>query len=197
MYIPVTGLAIYGCLVGLGRLNEDLNAWQQSEAIKIYVVWILLYVVALATVKSSVCITIRRIASIQKPMRIAVWCLLALTWASFFVTFIGTITYCNPTRSLCKQLRTSTIQLKLTQNPRDTILDHQRTGWMRTAGRLPYYRPHSHRVHHCDRYGARRCARAHPVEHADEAAIEDSSLRIALLRLLVRSSLRNLGFISR
>ena len=108
MYIPVTGLGIYGCLVGLGRLNEDLNAWQQSEAIKIYVVWILLYVVALATVKSSVCITIRRIASIQKPMRIAVWCLLALTCASFLVTFIGTITYCNPTRSLCEQPHTLT-----------------------------------------------------------------------------------------
>ncbi|KAF2994474.1 hypothetical protein E8E13_000630 [Curvularia kusanoi] len=100
VYIPVTGLAIYGCLVGLGRMNKDLNAWQQAESIKIYIVWILLYVVALATVKSSVCITIRRIASIQRSMKITVWCLLGLTWASFLVTFIGTITYCNPTRSL-------------------------------------------------------------------------------------------------
>lgn len=196
MYIPVTGLAIYGCLVGLGRLNEDLNAWQQSEAIKIYVVWILLYVVALATVKSSVCITIRRIASIQKPMRIAVWCLLALTWASFLVTFIGTITYCNPTRSLCKQPHTFTIyRNKLTYNPRDTIPNYQWAGRMCTAGRFPHHRSHSHRVHHCDRYGARRRACTYFVEHANEAAIEDSSFCIALFCLLVRSFLRTHSFI--
>ncbi|KAI4677826.1 hypothetical protein J4E81_010756 [Alternaria sp. BMP 2799] len=99
-YIPVTGLAIYGCLAGLGRMNEDLNAWQQSEAIKYYLIWILVYVVALATVKSSVCITIRRIASIKKPMRITVWVLLAVTWASFLVTFVGTLAYCQPVRAL-------------------------------------------------------------------------------------------------
>ncbi|KAJ4410785.1 hypothetical protein N0V91_001713 [Didymella pomorum] len=99
-YIPVTALAIYGCMVGLGRMNEDLNAWQQSEAIKYYLIWILVYVVALATVKSSVCITIRRIASIKRPMRITVWVLLAVTWCSFLVTFIGTLAYCQPVRSL-------------------------------------------------------------------------------------------------
>jgi hypothetical protein len=102
VYIPVTGLAIYGCLIGLGRMNEDLNAWQQSEAVKYYMIWILVYVVALATVKSSVCITIRRIASIKRPMRITVWVLLAVTWCSFLVTFIGTLAYCQPVRSLCK-----------------------------------------------------------------------------------------------
>ncbi|KAJ4379593.1 hypothetical protein N0V86_004774 [Didymella sp. IMI 355093] len=101
-YIPVTGLAIYGCLVGLGRMNEDLNAWQQSAAIKYYLIWILVYVVALATVKSSICITIRRIASIKRPMRITVWILLAVTWCSFLVTFIGTLAYCQPVRSLCE-----------------------------------------------------------------------------------------------
>jgi len=104
-YIPVTGLAIYGCLAGLGRMNEDLNAWQQSEAIKYYLIWILVYVVALATVKSSVCITIRRIASIKKPMRITVWVLLAVTWASFLVTFVGTLAYCQPVRALCEYPR--------------------------------------------------------------------------------------------
>lgn len=119
VYIPVVGLAIYACLVGLGRLNEDLNAWQQSESIKYYIIWILLYVVALATVKSSVCITIRRIASIQKPMKITVWCLLAVTWASFLVTFIGTLTYCTPVQTICKSPATylHDIRLICTQGP--------------------------------------------------------------------------------
>lgn len=101
MYIPVVSLAIYGCLVGLGRLNEDLNAWQQVEAVKYYLIWILVYVVALATIKSSICITIRRIASIKRSLRITVWVLLVVTWASFLVTFLGTLLYCQPVRSLC------------------------------------------------------------------------------------------------
>lgn len=107
VYIPVVGLATYGCLVGLGRMNEDLNAWQQAEAVKYYLIWILVYVVALATIKSSVCITIRRIASIKKPLRITVWVLLAVTWASFLVTFLGTLLYCQPVRSLCQYNRIS------------------------------------------------------------------------------------------
>jgi uncharacterized membrane protein YhaH (DUF805 family) len=102
VYIPTTGLAVYGCLAGLGRLNVDLNAWQQAEAIKYYVIWILLYVIALATVKSSICMTIRRIASTQKSLKIAVWCLLAVTWASFLITFFGTLFYCRPVHALCK-----------------------------------------------------------------------------------------------
>jgi hypothetical protein len=100
--MPVVGLSTYGCLAGLGRLNVDLNAWQQSEAVKYYVIWILLYVVALATVKSSVCITIRRIASTKKPLKMTVWVLLAVTWSSFLITFLGTLFYCRPVRTLCK-----------------------------------------------------------------------------------------------
>jgi uncharacterized membrane protein YhaH (DUF805 family) len=71
-------------------------------SIKYYIIWILLYVIALATIKSSVCITIRRIASVQKPMKITVWVLLAVTWASFAVTFIGTLSYCQPVSAICE-----------------------------------------------------------------------------------------------
>ncbi|KAH8717022.1 hypothetical protein GQ44DRAFT_742103 [Phaeosphaeriaceae sp. PMI808] len=99
-YTVTTGLAIYGVLVGLGRLSEELNFWQQSEAMKFYIIWILNYVLALATVKSSICITILRIASNKTNLRIAVYVLLAVTWASFFITFIGTLTYCRPVRSI-------------------------------------------------------------------------------------------------
>ncbi|KAF1358600.1 hypothetical protein EJ07DRAFT_166838 [Lizonia empirigonia] len=94
VYMPVVSLAIYGCLVGLGRLNEDLNAWQQVEAVKYYLIWIFV------GSQSSVCITIRRIASIKRPLRITVWVLLAVAWASFLVTFLGTLLYCQPVRSL-------------------------------------------------------------------------------------------------
>jgi hypothetical protein len=67
---------------------------------KYYTIWILIYVVALATVKSSICITILRIASNKLNMRIAVYVLLAVTWASFFITFIGTLLYCQPVNAM-------------------------------------------------------------------------------------------------
>ncbi|KAI8933401.1 hypothetical protein NX059_010016 [Plenodomus lindquistii] len=100
VYTVATGLAIYGVLVGLGRLQDDLNPWQSAEAMKYYIIWILTYVLALATVKSSICITIMRIASTNSSLRITVHILLGITWASFFVTFIGTLVYCRPIRAI-------------------------------------------------------------------------------------------------
>ena len=67
---------------------------------KSYIVWILLYVLALATVKSSICITIMRIAQANTNLRIAILALLAVTWASFCVTFIGTLLYCRPVSAI-------------------------------------------------------------------------------------------------
>lgn len=41
-----------------------------------------------------------RIASTKINLRITVYALLAITWASFFITFIGTLFYCRPVRSI-------------------------------------------------------------------------------------------------
>lgn len=87
-------------MVGLGRVENDLNAWQWSESMKYYIIFILCYVVSLAVVKSSVCLTILRIATTLKPLRICVWVLLAVTWCSFMITFVGTLLYCSPVRAI-------------------------------------------------------------------------------------------------
>jgi hypothetical protein len=99
-YTVATGLAVYDVYIGLGRLTADLNEWQQAESMKFYIIWILVYVLALATVKSSICITIMRIASTKINLRITVYVLLAVTWASFFITFIGTLLYCQPVNAI-------------------------------------------------------------------------------------------------
>lgn len=59
-----------------------------------------MYVVALAMVKSSICITIQRIASTRKVLVYTVWILLGVTWASFLITFLGTLLYCRPVRTI-------------------------------------------------------------------------------------------------
>ncbi|KAH5251997.1 hypothetical protein HBI82_039470 [Parastagonospora nodorum] len=99
-YTVATALAVYDVYIGLGRVNAELNEWQQMHAMKFYIIWILTYVLALATVKSSICITILRIASNKVNLRISVYVLLAVTWASFFITFIGTLLYCQPVNAI-------------------------------------------------------------------------------------------------
>lgn len=102
VYGSVTGTAIYACLIGVGTRQAGLNTWMGENSMKWYVIWILQYVMALALVKSSICLTILRIASNRKALRISVYVLLALTWASFLVTFIGTLLYCQPTEAMWK-----------------------------------------------------------------------------------------------
>jgi hypothetical protein len=89
-------LTIRALLVGIGRRDKHLDAWHSSEAIKYYIIWILMYVTALATVKSSICTTIFYVTATQPRLRTAIYALLATTWASFFITFVGVLLYCRP-----------------------------------------------------------------------------------------------------
>ncbi|KAI1246372.1 hypothetical protein MGN70_013271 [Eutypa lata] len=95
-YVADVGLAIWAASSGVGTRNAKLNATHQTEGMKAYTIWILMYVVCLALIKSSVCTTLLRIAKIKLGMAIAVWCLLGVVWASFMVTFIGVLLYCRP-----------------------------------------------------------------------------------------------------
>lgn len=58
--------------------------------------WMMLYVVGLAIIKSSICVTLLRIASAQKVYRLFVWGLLVLTITGFLVTLIGILLLCRP-----------------------------------------------------------------------------------------------------
>lgn len=74
-----------------------MNEWMQSEAQKFFIIWITVYVTAVAFIKSSVCFTLLRICSdARNYIKAATWGLLALTWASFCVTFFGILTFCRP-----------------------------------------------------------------------------------------------------
>lgn len=100
MYTADVGLACYACWAGLGYRDAQLNAWQSERAMEFYIIWILVYVGALALVKSSACVSIYRISVATTGFRIAVWCLLFVLWASFFVTFVGTLLYCRPVQAI-------------------------------------------------------------------------------------------------
>lgn len=96
IYAVDVGLACHGATVGLGSLNKDLNTYMQVQGIKYLMIWMIIYVVGLAVIKSSICVTLLRIASTNNAYRISIFTLLGLTWASFLVTFIGILLYCKP-----------------------------------------------------------------------------------------------------
>lgn len=95
-YLADTCLAVYAATVGVGTANARLNAWLQTEAMKYYTIWILLYVAGLAQVKSSICAMIWRIGMVRRGVRVTLALLLGLVWASFLVTFAGVLLYCAP-----------------------------------------------------------------------------------------------------
>ncbi|KAI0134043.1 hypothetical protein BJ170DRAFT_183014 [Xylariales sp. AK1849] len=95
-YIADVAVACYAASVGVGTVNAKHNAFMSQEAPKMFTIWILIYVVSLATIKSSICVTLLRIGDTKAALRIAVWVLLFITWASFIVTFVGVLAYCRP-----------------------------------------------------------------------------------------------------
>ncbi|KAF1916849.1 hypothetical protein BDU57DRAFT_595411 [Ampelomyces quisqualis] len=131
-YTIATGLAVYDVYIGLGRVNADLNEWQQAQSLKYYIIWILIYVLALATVKSSICITILRIASTKINLRITVYVLLFVTWASFFITFIGTLLYCHPVRAIWTPMLVITGQATCAPVKTFIVIGHCATGKVNT-----------------------------------------------------------------
>ncbi|KUI70258.1 hypothetical protein VM1G_05934 [Cytospora mali] len=95
-YIADVGIAIRAATVGVGTIDARLNEWMDVQAMKFFTIWILVYVVGLALIKSSICTTIWRIAHVRHSMRITVYSLFGLVWASFIVTFVGMLLYCMP-----------------------------------------------------------------------------------------------------
>lgn len=90
---------MHAACVGVGTADARLNGWLAAQAMKYFTIWILVYVVGLALIKSSICTTIWRIASVRRGMAAAVCCLFGLVWASFVVTFVGMLLYCDPIRA--------------------------------------------------------------------------------------------------
>jgi len=96
IFIVEVVLACLGAYSGLGTLDIELNTFMQMEAKKYLMLWMLLYVCSLAAIKTSICITMLRIGSPIKALRVSVYVLLALVVGSYLATFIGILNLCNP-----------------------------------------------------------------------------------------------------
>ncbi|KAJ4344379.1 uncharacterized protein N0V89_012119 [Didymosphaeria variabile] len=96
IYIVDVGFASEGARAGLGSRDVDLSPKMQQDSRMWLMIWMLTYICGLAVVKSSICVTMLRIANAMKWFRFAVFALLATTWLTWATTFIGVLLLCRP-----------------------------------------------------------------------------------------------------
>lgn len=96
LYAVDVGLACHGTFVGLGTRSADLNAWLIVQGLKYLMLWMMVYIVSLAVIKGSICVTLYRIGSANPKYKLAIFTLLGLTIATMLVTLLGVLLLCRP-----------------------------------------------------------------------------------------------------
>lgn len=96
IYAVDVGLASHGTFVGLGTRTAELNSWLAVEGLKYLMLWMMVYIISLAVIKGSICVTLYRIASADTRYKVAVFTLLGLTIATMLVTLLGVLFLCRP-----------------------------------------------------------------------------------------------------
>lgn len=96
IYTVDVALACHGTFVGLGTRTADLNTWLAVEGLKYLMLWMMVYIVSLAVIKGSICVTLYRIGYANTKYKIAIFFLLGLTIATMLVTLIGVLLLCRP-----------------------------------------------------------------------------------------------------
>ncbi|KAI8725634.1 hypothetical protein NCS52_00135000 [Fusarium sp. LHS14.1] len=95
LFMCVAGMVPKGTYVGIGAMDERLNDRMQQDG-RMYV-WLFqtFYCSSLIFIKSSICLTLLRIA-IEKTHRIIVWMTLVISVISTLIVSIGLLTMCRP-----------------------------------------------------------------------------------------------------
>lgn len=96
IYAVDVALSSHGAYVGLGTRTADLNAWLAVEGLKYLMLWMMIYIVSLAVIKGSICVTLYRIGHAETKYKRAILTLLGLIIATMLVTLIGVLLLCQP-----------------------------------------------------------------------------------------------------
>lgn len=89
-------LACLGAYAGLGALDSRLNAYLSIQSKKYLMIWMMLYVGSLVLIKASICMTMLRVGSPIKSLRVCVYLLLTFIIGTFLATIIGILCLCRP-----------------------------------------------------------------------------------------------------
>lgn len=89
-------MASHGTFVGLGTRTAELNTWLAVEGLKYLMLWMMIYIISLAVIKGSICVTLYRIGYANTKYKVVVFTLLGLTIATMLVTLVGVLLLCRP-----------------------------------------------------------------------------------------------------
>ncbi|UZP43458.1 hypothetical protein NXS19_011274 [Fusarium pseudograminearum] len=95
LYVSVSGIVARSTYAGLGTRDVDLNAYLQNDGRKFLWCFQVTYCISLLFLKSSICVTLLRIAVIRLH-RIIIWCTLAFVLLSTTTVIIGLFVICSP-----------------------------------------------------------------------------------------------------
>ncbi|EXK26822.1 hypothetical protein FOMG_16630 [Fusarium oxysporum f. sp. melonis 26406] len=95
LYVVVSGIVARSVFAGLGTKDENLNTYLQNDGRKFLWYFQVTYCFSLLFLKSSICVTLLRIAVI-KTHRIIIWCTLTFAILSTSVVIIGLFLICRP-----------------------------------------------------------------------------------------------------
>ncbi|CEI60069.1 hypothetical protein FVEN_g8140 [Fusarium venenatum] len=95
LYVGVSCIVARSTYAGLGTKDTDLNAYLQNDGRKFLWFFQVTYCISLLFLKSSICVTLLRIAVVQTH-RIIIWCTLAFALLSITAVIIGLFVICRP-----------------------------------------------------------------------------------------------------
>ncbi|EXA35270.1 hypothetical protein FOQG_16124 [Fusarium oxysporum f. sp. raphani 54005] len=95
LYVAVSGIVARSVFAGLGTKDENLNTYLQNDGRKFLWCFQVTYCFSLLFLKSSIYVTLLRIAVI-KTHRIIIWCTLTFAILSTSVVIIGLFLICRP-----------------------------------------------------------------------------------------------------
>ncbi|KAF5595178.1 integral membrane protein PTH11 [Fusarium subglutinans] len=95
LHVAFTAVGIRAVYAGVGTKDKDLNAYLQVDGRKWMWIGQIIYDFSLTPLKSSICVTLLRIA-VTKTHRIIVWATLIFTIITMMYNTIGTFFACMP-----------------------------------------------------------------------------------------------------
>ncbi|KAL7619640.1 hypothetical protein AAE478_010181 [Parahypoxylon ruwenzoriense] len=100
LYVVDVSFACTSTVYGLGAVDTDLTELLEVEGKKYLTIWSFFYAACVLSVKTSICMTMFRLAQTMRYLRFCVYILLAISIASFCVTFVGGLTLCRPVAAI-------------------------------------------------------------------------------------------------
>ncbi|KAI5863843.1 hypothetical protein GGS23DRAFT_620677 [Durotheca rogersii] len=96
LYVADVGIACASTFYGVGTRDEHTHELLRLEGNKLLMMWTILYSACLASVKSSICMTLLRLSRTMRTLRLAIYVLMGLSIATFVAVFICSLTLCRP-----------------------------------------------------------------------------------------------------